>query len=62
MSKEKRPEKLQQELALLNADKSLKQVAFNQKTGELEVIDSPREVAADATIITSVATGGFANK
>lgn len=62
MSKEKRPEKIQQELALLNADKSLKQVAFNQKTGELEVIDSPSEATNEATIVTSVAVGGFANK
>lgn len=59
MSKEKSPEKLQQEIAYLNADKSLKQIAFNTKTGELEVINSPSEVANDATIMTSIAVGGF---
>lgn len=59
MSKEKSPEKLQQEIALLNADSSLKQVAFNPRTGELEVINTLSEVSDGVTIVTSVITGGF---
>ncbi len=60
MSKEKEAEKLQQELALLNSDQSRKEVAFNPKTGELQILDNRFDLAPDATIMTDVANSGFA--
>jgi hypothetical protein len=62
MSKEKRPEKVQDELAKLNNDETSKEVAFNPQTGELEVVDYKSEVSPNATIVTDVANDGFAAK
>lgn len=61
MSKEKKPELIQEELANLNNDKTSKEVAFNPQTGELEIVDSKSEIAPNSTIITDVANDGFAN-
>ena len=61
MSKEKRSEIVQEELANLNNEKSSKEVAFNPQTGELEIVDSKSEVSNNATIVSDVAVDGFAN-
>lgn len=61
MSKEKKPEKVQEELAKINSDESSKEIAFNPQTGELEVVDRQNEVSPNATIVTDVANDGFAH-
>lgn len=60
MSKEKKPEIVQEELARLNNDETSKEVAFNPQTGELEIVDHQRELPPNATIVTDVANDGFA--
>jgi len=60
MSKEKRPEKVQEGLAEINYDETSKQVSFNPETGELEIVDRRNEASPNATIVTDVANSGFA--
>jgi molybdopterin/thiamine biosynthesis adenylyltransferase len=60
MGTDKRPEKIQEEIAGINYYSSKKEVAFNPQTGELEVLDRPGDVAPNSTIISDIAEGGFA--
>jgi molybdopterin/thiamine biosynthesis adenylyltransferase len=58
---DRRPEKVQEEIANINYGSSGKEVAFNPQTGELEVLDRQSDVAPNATMITEVVDDGFAN-
>ena len=58
---DKRPVKVQEEIASINDGSSGKEVAFNPQTGELEVVDSQSDIAPNSTTITDVANDGFAN-
>jgi molybdopterin/thiamine biosynthesis adenylyltransferase len=61
MSKQKKAEKVQEEIAKLNNEGSNKQIAFNPQTGELEVVDNSKETTPNSTVITEVAKEGFAS-
>ena len=61
MSKEKKPELVQQELVNLNYYKTSKEVSFNPQTGELEIVDNKSEISPNATIVTDVANDCFVN-
>ena len=58
---EKNPKKVQDELAKLNDGDSENEVAFNPTTGELEIVEKGN-VNPDSTVVTDVATDGFAQK
>jgi hypothetical protein len=58
---EKRPEKVQEEIANINDGSSGKEVAFNPQTGELEVVSKQSESTPGSTTITDVANDGFAS-
>jgi molybdopterin/thiamine biosynthesis adenylyltransferase len=60
MAIDKRPEKVQEEIANINYGDSGKEVAFNPQTGELEVLDRQSDAAPSSTTITDVADDGFA--
>src|SRR5574344_473472 len=57
----KTPTKVQEEIANINDGRSSgKEVAFNPKTGELEVVDGQSDISPHSTTITDVANDGFA--
>lgn len=58
---EKNPQKVQDELAKLNDRSSENEVAFNPTTGELEIVEKGK-VNPDSTVVTDVATDGFATQ
>jgi molybdopterin/thiamine biosynthesis adenylyltransferase len=60
MSINKRPDRVQEEIANINYGNSGKEVAFNPQTGELEVLDRQSDVSPNSTTITDVADDGFA--
>jgi molybdopterin/thiamine biosynthesis adenylyltransferase len=59
MGIDRRPDKVQDEIASINKYSSGKEVAFNPQTGELEVVDNQSD-APNSTIVTDVADDGFA--
>jgi molybdopterin/thiamine biosynthesis adenylyltransferase len=59
MGIDRRPDKVQDEIANINDNNSDREVTFNPQTGELEVVDN-RSDAPNSTIVTDVADDGFA--
>jgi molybdopterin/thiamine biosynthesis adenylyltransferase len=57
---DRRPERIQNEIAEINYGNSGSEVAFNPATGELEVVRNKSELSPGSTVVDSVVEDGFA--